>query len=126
MYKGEQTAWLELEGKRWRLSDGRAGDISVTVGRGSRVMHVMERSDQLEVSVREIPLLVLNLGGIAVATPAPLLSPDTPKHDLDENALHTHVPEGAALLWHILRVLPDPDPTSTLARLAEPSLQDPS
>jgi len=108
------SGWLVIARDRYRLMlDGviHRGDITlIRSGRSSRSAQLMVVDEQGDRTIRptELPLLVLELDtALTLAFPSPLAGVGVGElHNLDEHTLQTHVPEGAALVWHILTTWP--------------------
>jgi hypothetical protein len=107
----EPTGWLVLEGSHFELRKFGTtevlfrGDIdSIEVfGATRKVSIVMGVAGPVDT---EVPLLGLRLGGLRIWFPAPTAGPRAPAASLEPDHHHTHPPEGAALLGHVMAVLP--------------------
>lgn len=110
----EPSGWLVIARDRYRLLlDGEIHRGDITLIRSARA----ERSAALmmddgkgghRIQTTQLPMLVLELDdAIDLAFPSPVDGGGIGNaHELDEHCLHTHVPEGAALVWHILTTWP--------------------
>lgn len=110
---GEPDGWLVLEGSRWVLrrwgtTEELASGVLDTLHahRALRVCPIVLRAGDAPVDA-EIPLLALALTDtLRVYMPAPEGAPHAEPRAPTASDHHTHPPEGAALVWHILRNVP--------------------
>jgi len=51
----------------------------------------------------DVPMLLVDLGPLTAAIPAPTAGQTGELRELHADLLHMHAPEGAALVWHLLR-----------------------
>lgn len=143
LHVGPPSALLVLEGDRWSMHDEgvevAAGDVLLPrAGRAERTATLVRAvgpddvpTGEMPTETVEIPLLVLELDPtLRVAVPAPEAGRHGPPLALDDHALHVHVPEGGALLWHVLTRWPESAWPVSLRRAARqalaPELPDPS
>jgi hypothetical protein len=107
----EPSGWLILQDTHWELRKSGTtevlsrGDIdSLEVwGASRKVSIVLGVAGPVET---EVPMLGLGLGTLRIWFPAPTAGPAAPPAAIEPTDQHTHPPEGAALLWHVLAVLP--------------------
>jgi hypothetical protein len=126
----EPTAWLVLEGACWEL---RKFGTTEVLSRGElELLEVLGASRKVNIVMgvagpveTDVPLLGLSLGPLRVWFPAPVAGPMAPAAEIGETDQHTHPPEGAALLWHVLPLLSrERWPPSLLEMLARSGLAD--
>lgn len=100
-YRPVHSDWMVLDGHSWRR-DGESGDIrGWTFASAEREAVLFQGLDAQQ--VQRLPLALVNLGsGTTIAIPAPNAPHVGPEQPLTSDLLHTHAPEGAALLWHLL------------------------
>ena len=110
----DPTGWLVLDGRSWELrgSDGtvRRGELA-SVALVSVVRHtvLLVRNEDGEATdeLTAIPTLGIGLDpDLWIRFPAPGVAPPPPRAPREDD-LHTHAAEGAALVWHLKRVLGD-------------------
>lgn len=131
----EEDTWtLELHGEPAR--SGVIGLLRVTRAvRTAKLIH-HNNANTATVQQMELPLMLLELDeGITVAVPAPVAELSGKPTPLNPDLLHCHVPEGGAVLWHILVRWPRSAWPAPLLRQAErvlaqgkstPAKRDPS
>ncbi|MCB9665203.1 MAG: hypothetical protein H6732_13920 [Alphaproteobacteria bacterium] len=129
LHQGDPQGLLVLDGDRWTLREGgrvtREGLVTlVRGGRALREAELLVPGDGAPVrEVVELPLLVLELEDEAcVVFPAPEAARHGTLREADEAWLHTHVAEGAALVWHVLTRWPDTSWPALLRRAAHEGL----
>ncbi|MBT3218270.1 MAG: hypothetical protein HN348_04210 [Proteobacteria bacterium] len=102
----QPTARLELEGQQYCLhSEGRTqeGTLAPALASSTREVLMLRPGDHENFSPQQIPLLVVYLApSTKVAIPAPVLGTLAESEPPSKTLFHTHVPEGAVLIWHIL------------------------
>lgn len=99
-YEGPHTDWLVLDGRDWRRAAD-AGSIAGWTLSGSERSAVLFQGMEQQ-RAEQLPLALFVLGSATtVAVPAPA-APGLGDQPLTSDLLHTHAPEGAALLWHLL------------------------
>lgn len=101
-YDGPHTAWLVLDGHAWKrgLVQGSISGWSFGASVRSAVLFwgLADRKEP-----ERLPLALVNLGAsTTVAIPAPLGDAIAEGEPLTSDLFHTHAPEGAALLWHLM------------------------
>lgn len=104
-YRPVHSDWLVLDGHTWRR-DGETGSIAgwsfATAEREAVLFQGLERQQ-----VQRLPLVLVVLGPTTtVAVPAPSAPDAGPEQLLTSDLLHTHAPEGASLIWHLLQHTP--------------------
>ena len=120
-HPGPPDALLTLDGDRWTLrGDELDSQGTVTLLRcagATRQIELIRRPDPneripvdaLPVEDKEVPHLLLELDeDLTIALPAPRLGQEAPSSSFDEGMWHTHLPEGASALWHVLNRWPAP------------------
>lgn len=113
-YLEEPHGWLVLDALDWALIDpegatlasGRLDTIEASA-LSRRAMLIQRGEDGPEELLTTIPLLGLRLGPDQIVhLPAPVATADLSPRPARGDDLHTHAPEGAALVAHLRRVLP--------------------
>lgn len=107
-HSGDPTGFLTLDEGEFTLWDGESathfpiGELSMARSQRPITLFRMWGEDSEE---REelVPLLLVDLGPHTVAIPAPTAGQTGDFRELDPELLHMHAPEGAALVWHLLR-----------------------
>jgi hypothetical protein len=123
-YEGPHRGWVVLDGRSWRcVVDGveRTGAIEGwTFGHAVRDAVLFQGLADAQ-KVETLPLTLVNLGvSTTIAVPAPNALDLAEVEPLTGDLLHTHAPEGAALLWHLLVHTPrDRWPTGLTAMVAD-------
>lgn len=116
-YEGPHTDWLVLDGHDWRRGDV-TGSIRgwsfASAERSAVLFQGLERRQRVD----RFPLALVALGGATtIAFPAPAAPDVGPLQPLTSDLLHTHSPEGAALVWHLLVHTPRDARPSVLAEM---------
>jgi len=109
---------LLLDGDRYRVNLGghiRSGTVALMrCANATRSAHLIvhekgqvhgdfERTGELPTTEVELPLLLVELDEhVTLAMPAPVADLAVESRELSPRLLHTTVPEGGALLWHVL------------------------
>ncbi|MEZ4322453.1 MAG: hypothetical protein R3F61_33610 [Myxococcota bacterium] len=101
-YEAPHGDWLVLDQHQWKRA-GQTGSIAGwsfgSAERSAVLFQGLERRQKVE----KLPLALVNLGtSTTVAIPAPASVGLAEPEPLTADLLHTHAPEGAALLWHLL------------------------
>lgn len=104
-FRAVHSEWLILEGHTWRR-DGASGEIGGwLLASSEREAVLFQGLDRQQ--VQRLPLTLVNLGSnTTVAIPSPAEPNAGELTVLSSDLLHTHAPEGAALLWHLLTHTP--------------------
>lgn len=105
-YEGGHDGWLVLDGHDWKA---RIGDRELTgslrgwdLARSVRTAVLFQGLEDRQ-TVEKVALGLLNLGvDLTVAVPMPLFVAPEDSQPLTADLRHTHAPEGAGLLWHLL------------------------
>ncbi len=97
---GDRVTFTDLPGEARALQA-----VEPQVAERRAVMFRVEGGTAREAPER-VPLWVQPVGGRAVAIPAPLAADLARAATPSDAWLHTHPPEGAALLWHLWRAIP--------------------
>jgi hypothetical protein len=112
LHRGPPDVLLTLAPSRWttwdRFTDEtRTGTLDGTRGgRASRAVELLDLPGA-DAARAKLPLMVLELGdGLRLAIPAPLAGHHGDEVSTDEQTLHTHLGEGALLVWWLIRHLP--------------------
>ncbi|MCB9678595.1 MAG: hypothetical protein H6737_26065 [Alphaproteobacteria bacterium] len=101
-YEAPHADWMVLDGHDWRRS-GDSGTIGGWTFGASERRAVLFQGLQSKQTVERLPLALVNLGTrTTVAIPAPSSVGIAEPEPLSGDLLHTHAPEGAALVWHLL------------------------
>lgn len=103
-FEGPADAFLVLEGDRFRIdgSEQVLGPLDAGCSGRQVVLFGEALQDQ------ELPMLVLDLDAdTPLVCPAPIGGTLGERRDLEERMLHTHGAEGALVVWHVLRNLPE-------------------
>jgi hypothetical protein len=100
-FRAAHGEFLILDGHDW-VRDGEQGSIAGwSVAAAERDAVLFQGLDRQQ--IQRLPLALLNLGAnTTVAMPSPAEAEAGPVQPLTSDLLHTHAPEGAALLWHLL------------------------
>jgi hypothetical protein len=112
LHRGPPDAQLILDGDRWTLSE-RFGDATTdgtitgaTGGRADRILELMS-TPGVPAQHARLPQVVWDVADdIRLVIPAPLAGHQGDRVELGERALHTHLAEGALLVWWLLDRLP--------------------
>ena len=112
LHRGPPDAQLVLDGDGWTLHE-RFGDAvtsgeitGATGGRADRILELMATPGTPAQRAR-LPQIVWDVGdGARLVIPAPIAGHHGDVVELDETALHTHLGEGAMLVWWLLDRLP--------------------
>lgn len=100
-FEGPHGDWLVLDGRQWKRSDDSGSIEGWSFGGAERSAVLFSGLDKQR--VEQLPLALIHLSGrTTVAIPAPLSVGLAQPQPLSSDLLHTHAPEGAALLWHLL------------------------
>lgn len=119
-YEGAHTDWIVLDGRDWRRASGSSGTIAGWTIRSAERSAVLFQGMERH-RVDRLPLALLNLGGdTTIAVPAPAAPGVGEQQPLTGDLLHTHAPEGAALLWHLMTHTPrDARPPELVEMIAD-------
>jgi hypothetical protein len=126
------TALLVADEDSWYLHEGdetKSGPITLLRASRSERQIVLQVPDSRVTTVDKpeleqvsVPLLVIEFDpGVVLAIPAPVALMASQSVETDDELLHAHLPEGAALLWHVLQRWPRaawPAPLRTRAEQA--------
>lgn len=127
------SGWLEVHAGRYRLELGdqvRSGALAlVSSGRARRKANLLRPPDGADTAPEivddvSIPMLVLELDeGVQVAFPSEALGLQGPvDQELHDELLHTHIPEGAQIVWRIIDEWPETTwPSALRAQISEVS-----
>lgn len=121
LHVGPPDGLLVLDGDAWSLhtADGELSQGLVTLvrsGRATRQVGLVRKPDllgdaplhELPIDEVDLPLLVLDLDeGLTLAVPATVAGKRGDVRVPEGTWWHTHVPEGAALTWHLLTRWPE-------------------
>ncbi len=129
LHQGPHDAVLALDGPRWELWDVdgtslQAGTLlqGLTVATRARATVLLHfEGDEAVSDEAELAMWLFELGTTRIAVPAPLASDHEPRRAAEATDLHTSLPEGAALLWHLARVLPSTRWPGALRRALPPT-----
>lgn len=132
LHQGPPDALLVLDGDTWSLRE-RFGDAvtggSITGARGGRADRILELMSTPGVPAQRarLPQIVWEIGdGVRIVVPAPLAGHHGEPVELDEHTLHSHLAEGAMLIWWLFDRLPAGQlPEGLLQALADSRVANP-
>lgn len=105
-YEGGHDGWLVLDGHRWTARIGGEQLQGEVEGWGlvrSERSAVLFQGLEDRQTVERVALGLIDLGvALTVAVPMPLFVAPDETQPLTGDLRHTHAPEGAGLLWHLL------------------------
>lgn len=116
-YRPVHSDWMVLDGHDWKR-DGATGSVQgFQMTTSEREVVLFQGLDKQQ--VQRVPLSLVNLGvDTTIAFPAPAVAEDE-RQPLTEDLLHTHAPEAAALVWHLLTHTPRDRRPAALRRMIE-------
>jgi len=98
---GEETVSLVTEAASHQHPLG-----TLVMARSERTITLFRMwGEESEEADEEVPLLLVDVGPLTVAIPTPSAGQAGEFRPLSDDLLHMHAPEGAALVWHLLRDL---------------------
>lgn len=113
LHFGTPDGLLVIDADTWRLNltgePPRTGPVTLLRSARAERALLLARPGTTEIEPEEVvlPMLLIELDPeVTFTLPAPVAELSGQHRELDEGMLHTHLPEGAALLWQVLRRWP--------------------